>query len=264
MNEKKKSIILLGVVGLLIIVIISCIVASNLKAKKIYDSFFSYYNSAEPTLVLLGKEGCSYCEAFHPELEFMSEYYGFDYKYISLDKVNTSQYKKIIETLEIDPSKFGTPYTVILKSGEKIDELSGAVEETELLTFLKENNFVSQDKQLLIDYIGYDDYEKTLKSENVSVIGIGKTTCIYCKMVKSTLNNIIKKYGVDIKYVNLDLLSEEEYNSLYASLEFFSSKEWGTPSFLIVKNGKLLDYISGAETEEKFLSKFKEYGLIGE
>lgn len=264
MNEKKKSLILLGIVGVFIIFIIGCIIAGNLKSKKVLDEFLSYYNSDKETLVLIGKENCSYCQAFKPELEFMSEYYGFEYKYIGIENLNSTHFNKLLEVLEKDSSEFGTPYTVIVGNGQKVSELSGAVEEDELLQFLKDNKIISEDKKLLIDYIDYPTYTQVLNSEKISVIGMGKTTCIYCKVVKSTLNNIINEYGISIKYINLDLLTEDEYDSLYNSLDFFSTEKWGTPTFLIVQNGKLIGYISGAQSLETFVEEFKKYNIIGE
>lgn len=264
MNEKKKSLILLGAIGIFILLIIVGIIIDNINSKKVLDNFLKYYNSSEQTMVLLGKEGCSYCQAFKPELDFMSEYYGFEYKYIDVSKLNSAHYNKLLETLGINSDDFGTPYTVVVQGGKKIDELSGAVEESELLQFLKDNKIVSEDKKLLINYVDYSGYDKVLKSENASIIGIGKTTCIYCKMVKSTLNKLIKENNITINYLNLDLLTEDELSSLYSSLEFFNSEEWGTPTFLIVQNGKLLGTIQGAQSEEAFISEFTKYGLMGE
>ena len=264
MNEKKKGIIVLAVLLLFVVLVVALIIIDNVNSKKELDKFMKYYNSQETTLVMLGKEGCSYCEAFQPELDFMAEQYNFKYEYIAMDKLNSSDYKKLLDIIEVSSSDFGTPYTVVVENGKKIDSLAGAVEESELLDFLKKYNFVGKDAKLLINYIDYNKYDELLKSSTKQIIGIGKTTCIYSKMSKPVLNRIIKQYGITINYLNLDSLKEEQLNSLYNSLEFFTTEEWGTPTFLIVENGKLVDYISGLQTDSKFVSIFKEYGLIGD
>ncbi len=264
MNEKKKGIILLIIAIALVIFVVSCVVINYISSKKLLEKFNTYYNSSEAKIVVLGKEGCSYCEAFLPELDFMTEEYGFSYEYIGVDKLTSSHYKELLKKLEINESDFGTPYTVVVQNGKKVDELSGAVEENELLTFLKDNKFISDDSKLLINYIDYSQYEKLINSSDTQIIAIGRTSCIYCKMTKPVLNRVIKKYNVNINYVNYDLLSEEEFESLTKSFDFLSSEEWGTPTFLIVQNGELLDTIQGYQSEDTFVEVFKSYGLIGD
>ncbi len=262
MNEKKKGIILLIIASIFVLGIVVCIIVNYIASKKLYEQFEEYYASSEPKIVVLGKEGCSYCEAFIPELQFMSEQYGFSYEYIGVDKLFSTHYNKLLDTLEIDKANFGTPHTVIVQNNKKIAELSGAEEEDKILSFLKDNSFAPEDAKLLIDYIDYDGYVQALNSKDTQVIAIGRTTCIYCKLSKPVVNNVIKKYGVNIKYVNYDLLTEDELNSLYDSLDFFTTQEWGTPTFLIVKEGKLLTALQGYQQEDALVSALKNYGLI--
>ena len=265
MNEKKKGIVLLIVAAVVVLFIVACMVINYLSSKELLDKVKGYYNSSEPKIVVLGKEGCSYCQAFIPEMDFMAEEYGFNYEYISVDKLSSSHYSELLQTLEIDEATFGTPHTVVVQNGEKIDELIGAEEEDVILTFLKDNGFVSKDTKLLINYIGYNEYVETVNSPDTQVVVIGRTSCIYCKMSKPIINNLIKKYNVDVKYVNYDLLSEEEMNLLFKSVSsLIGSEEWGTPAFLIVQNGETLNGYNtlGYLSEKQYIQAFEQYGLI--
>ncbi|MCM1370316.1 MAG: thioredoxin family protein [Clostridium sp.] len=265
MNEKKKGIILLIIVGIIVVLILVGVICNIMEQKKVFDKFNEYYNGSQATLVVLRKDGCVYCEAYEPEIEFMSKYYGFSYEELSIDKLSTSDYSKMLEMLGItDTSKFGTPYTVILQNKSVVATLAGAQEEEQIFKFLKDNNFVKQDDKLLIDYVDYNGYVSALNSKDKTVIALAQTSCIHCKNVKPVLNELIRDYNIDIKVLNVDLLAEEDYNKLNESLEFFKTVQWGTPTFLIVQDGKLLDYISGEQTKDTFVNKFKQLQLIGE
>lgn len=262
MNEKKKAIILLVTAVLIIAVITLCILVSAANNRKVIEDFEKKFNASETTMILLGKESCGYCKAFQPNLDFMKEYYGFEYEYIDVSKLSSSQFNSILDILNIDTSNFGTPYTAIIGGGKVVDSLSGAVEESELLSFLIDNNVIPSDSKLLINYIDYKEYENVINKETTNIIGIGQTSCIHCKAVKATLNELIKEYKIDINFLNIDTLKTEDLKSLYASFDFFSDEGWGTPSFLIVKNGELLGTISGAQSKETFVTELKKYGMI--
>lgn len=264
MNEKKKSLILIGIIAIFVLLITVGIIGDNAKSKKELDKFMNLYNSSEQHMILIGKDACSYCQAFKPNMDFMAQHYGFKYEYIDVEKLNASHYNKLLETLNLAADDFGTPYTVVTQNGKKVDELAGAVEEDQLFSFLKKYKYVSENEKLLINYVNYNGYEKALYSKDAQVIAIGKSSCIYCKMVKATLNKIIKENKITINYLNLELLTEDELKKLYSSLDFFGTEDWGTPTFLIVKEGKLLGSISGMQEEQTFISEFKKYNIIGD
>ena len=66
-----------------------------------------------------------------------------------------------------------------------------------------------------------------------------------------------------ISYLNIsNFKSEEEFKDFEKTLEILQTDEWGTPLTVIVKEGKLVDYISGTTTKDKYIEFLEQYGVI--
>ena len=71
MNEKKKIIILLSIIGAIILFIFIGSLYESKKSKKYLDDFYSAFNGSEAKLVMIGRDNCSWCQLFHPSLDYM-------------------------------------------------------------------------------------------------------------------------------------------------------------------------------------------------
>ena len=85
--------------------------------------------------------------------------------------------------------------------------------------FLQDNGIIDEDAELLLNYIGLDEYEKLLKGKENSVVVVGQSTCAYCIQSKIILNKIAEEKGVEINYLNISYLTEEEGADFEASLD---------------------------------------------
>ena len=262
MNEKKKIIVLLGVIIGVILLIIICSAIENKKSRKYLNEFYSAFNGSEEKLVMIGRDNCSWCQLFKPNLDLMHDKFELDYLYVNTNKLTSSVFKKLLKDVGVDEKEFGTPYTVVVKEGKVVDSLNGYVDESDLLKFLKSHKFVSSDAEMPLNYIDYEGFKKVARSNENKILVLGQTTCGYCIKAKPILNKIADEYGIEINYLNITNLSSEENGKLSKYVSYLGENEWGTPLTLIVNNGKVLDSANGLLDEEGYVNLFKNNNII--
>ncbi len=112
------------------------------------------------------------------------------------------------------------------------------------------------------DEISYQELNQMLENKEDFILMLGAETCSACSAFKITLNKVIEDYGVDIKYLDNDKLSEEEHSKVLSKF-YFS----GTPTTVFVVKGKekdTNDRIDGNQKYSKVVSILKEKGYIKE
>lgn len=116
-----------------------------------------------------------------------------------------------------------------------------------------------EDPTAKFNSINIDQYLTLMKSDAKSYIYIGRTGCEYCQKTNPILAQIVDATGIKINYLNIQDISTADYQKLVNSNEIFQG-DWGTPTLLIVKGGKLVDsHIGYAEYDTllKFLTESK-------
>ena len=77
------------------------------------------------------------------------------------------------------------------------------------------------------------------------------------------VKQILSSYDIVINYLNTDNLSSEELNELISGYDAFNGGEnFGTPTFLIVGNNKVLDGIIGYTERDNLVDLFSKYNII--
>lgn len=269
MNEEKRLYILLGAIAAVIVLLFGMNFLNEYNSKKYLEKFEETLVKEEQQMILLAREGCSYCQMFTPLLDYMAEKYDFEYLYVDTDKLTDKALNTVLEKLNIDLDDFGTPHLSLVEAGKVIDEIPEYVDEQELLAFLKKNGYADEGATLPINYLTFDSYKETIKSNVPEVIVIGQTSCGYCMMAKQALLSIADEYNVKINYLNMTDLNNlenkeailEEFNN---SLTYLNKEEWGTPLMLVVKDGEVVGHSNGYRSEENYVAFLKEQGLIGE
>ena len=112
------------------------------------------------------------------------------------------------------------------------------------------------------DEISYNELTKITANKKDFILFIGSNTCTPCSSYKITINKIIKKYNIDIKYIDISKLSEKEKSELQSNFVFN-----GTPTTIFVTKGKEKDThnrINGNQKYSKVIEKLKENGYIKE
>lgn len=262
MDEKKKIIVLLSIVAAVILLIIGGSIYEARKSEKALNSFYDAFNSNENKLVMIGRDNCSWCQLFKPVLDSMHEEYGFDYLYVNTNELTSSVFSKLLKTIGVKQSEFGTPLTLVVKDGKVIDSISGYTDDKDLLDFLKKYEFVSKDVKLALNYVDYAGYKSVVKSSENKILVLGQTTCSHCIKVKPILSNISKEYGITINYLDILKLSSEEQKKFTKYLTYLTENDWGTPLTLIVKNGEVIDSAEGERDYDGYVELFKKNGFI--
>ena len=281
-KEKKKAIILTVVLSVICLVLIGVFVFIELKQAGIVSDketnefmkeFNKEFNSKERNVIYYASSGCSYCELQKPILETIAEDYDIEYFEIDSATLAVKQRNEILKKLEIEHA---TPTTVIVENGKVIDTAIGYTDGQDYVEFFVENEILPEDavysKEANLTFIDYNAYEDLVNDKGTQVVVIGQTTCGHCIAIKPALNKIAGEYDLTINYLNLTEMNEDEYKSFTESLkeiqyndpDFVEEGKFGTPLTLIIKNGKVKDYISGERTKSQLVREFKNNGLISE
>lgn len=260
MNEKKKTIVVISIIAVILLFVILLIVRGDKESEELYNQFETAFNGEENTLIYIGRPTCPYCNLLDPNIKDMKERYGIDYIYINTDEFGSSYRNKVMEKLGL--SKLGTPYLAVVSNGKVVDTQNGYADYDKLFKFLQENEIISEEAELSLNYIGYEEYKDLLNSKKASVIVIGQSTYQYCIKAKLILNDIADENDITINYLNISYLSSEEGANFEKSLEYFQENDWGTPIMMIVKKGEIIDMIEQLTTEEKYIEFLTENGVL--
>lgn len=110
--------------------------------------------------------------------------------------------------------------------------------------------------------IKYDEIMKKIENKEDVVLLISQTTCSHCATYKPKLEDVANEYKIDVYYIDIDLLDEDEYNELNSRLSFATS---GTPLTIFLKNGEeatVANRIKGDASKEKIIKKLKSNDFI--
>lgn len=281
-KQKRNTIIFTIILSILAIALIVIFILDEMKrsgnletkeASEIMEKFDKYYNSNEKEIIYYASSNCSYCELQTPILESIAEEYELDYYQIDSSKLGSKQKSEVLEKLNIEHA---TPTTVIVENGEVVDTLVGYTDGNEFIEFLVNVEILEEDAsypgEKYINFVSYEEYEKLIDNDLTNVITIGQTSCGHCIAFKPAINSVGEEYGLIMNYLNLTDLTEDENNKFFTSLteieyndpDFIEDGSFGTPLTLIVKNGKVVDYISGQRTISQLVRELKKNGLISE
>jgi predicted bacteriocin transport accessory protein len=271
MNETKKSIILFGTIGLIIVLLIGLSVVDNIEKEKSVKEYFSYFKTSESfkdedyKILVFEKSSCSYCKEYNPIVGKLTQNLGLKYDVVKTDYLNETELKKLLLQSKVDIEEFGTPTTVVLKNGVPVGNHIGYMNESDLLSFLKETKLVDVDTEIeeegLIE-IGYSKYEEVLKKKS-SVVVIGQTNCSHCTKAKPYYKEIAEENNIVIYYLDFTKLSGSEQNKLMTSNNYFiENPEFGTPTMLVVKSGKVTNKEQGFRSKDTTTSFLRMEGII--
>lgn len=260
-KETKRLLIVLGTIISLIAVVGLLVFSHTQKQRGIYNEFLNKFNGKDNTLIYIGRPTCSYSSLLEPSLLEMKERYEFDYLYLNIDEVNNVVLSQILEDLNL--TSIGTPYLAVVSNGKIVDTQNGYVDYDALFGFLQENKIISSTAELSLNYIDLKEYKTLLAEKENKVIVIGQSTCPYCVKAKLILNEVVDETDAEINYLNIsNFTSEEDFTEFEKTLELLQSDKWGTPITMIVKEGKLVDYIEGVTTKEEYIKFLKLYEVI--
>lgn len=261
MNEKNKLVIVIGIIIITILLIIT--VSVNSKGKDALAAFEQALLSTENTVVYIGRTSCSYCELYEPNLIEMSQRYSFPVTYINTDEVSNSTMEKILSQIDMSMQTLGTPYTVIVKNGEIIDEQKGFTDYDYTFDFLQKNGIISETAELLLNYLDYEGFEEIISSKTEQFLVVGHFQSIDVINYKLFLTSLAAAYpNLTINYLNYLTLTQEEMEKTL-EFEYFQNEDAEIPAVLIVKDNELIDS-TNKFTESDTIEFLEDNNMIGQ
>lgn len=110
--------------------------------------------------------------------------------------------------------------------------------------------------------LSFNDLQLKLGNKESFVLVIGSSTCSACAKYEETMKNVIKSEKVEIFYLDLNDLSDDEYSKIYSKYVIQS-----TPTTIFIKEGietSTYDRIIGAAGYSDIVDNLKKHGVIGE
>lgn len=249
MNESKKIKILGLIIGIILLI---CIGSSIFKGNGKYIYYFC--NNED-----------DYCDVYKDIISYVSDTYNIKYKYINIDNYSNDEIKNYLDKYNIDSNDFGIPLTVLVKKNKAVDKVIGLINDKILYNLLKENDFVKDEyvtRYTYIKDIDLNEYKNIKEKEGKTLLVLAQSSCIYCNKAKPYINDIAKENNIEINYIDVLITNNNEYDIFYNSYDYIKeaidNDELATPTFLIIDNGEIKDYLSGfknKESLEEFLTK---------
>lgn len=157
---------------------------------------------------------------------------------------------------------FGVTYMISENTGDRSKDKM-MVEKTPSPTgnpLLEEGEVLKEEEQKELTSVSMEDVRNALKNNEKKAIMLGTDTCSWCIYQKPILKALAYRYDIEIGYLNLALLTSEEnteLSSLHESLERF-----GTPTFIIIKDGVVDQVLIGGMTTRELEEILKQYEFI--
>lgn len=122
---------------------------------------------------------------------------------------------------------------------------------------------VSRDKMRDFKMINVDKYLELYKSNDASIVYIGRSGCEFCQTAEPIIQNIMYEKKFDIYYLSTDGFDDEDRTNMLNSDDYFKEKKGiSTPCILIVKNSSIVNMIEGLADKDTYLEFFKENNVF--
>lgn len=110
--------------------------------------------------------------------------------------------------------------------------------------------------------VTYNELMNKINDKQSFVVVIGSDTCSACASYKTTMEEVMKDTKVEIFYLDINELSEEDYAKLKSKFVINS-----TPTTIFLVDGKELttyDRLVGSASYDTVINSLKKYGYVGE
>lgn len=265
-TENKRLAILLGFVGIMVLVGVISAIVTNAKVSKTMQSVRDAVSGESTKAIYIEKTGCSYCELNQTNIDGMKDNYGVQFIDINLSDLNDKNMNELKALLKL--KELSTPTLVIVGNNEVKETSIGLTSYSGLFKILQKHSLVNENQKLILNYVDYNNYKNLIKSKEPQIIVLAASTCHYCLSEHPILEKIATEKKLKINYMYLDEnfgteADKTKYAEFQKSMTWFSeNSNWGTPTTLIVKEGKVLNALSGYHSYEDVVKFFTDNGLI--
>lgn len=151
------------------------------------------------------------------------------------------------------------------RSLDKSQNNSGTTQQetsTDENPLLEEGEEITEEEQGELTSITYENLKSSLNKNEKKIVMLGTEWCGWCTYQKTILKYLVYKYNIEINYLNLENLSEDDKTDLANLHESLAS--FGTPTFIIIENGKVTVVETGARGTKSMIELLKNNGFINE
>lgn len=146
-------------------------------------------------------------------------------------------------------------YSINKKNKEALNNVKITIDKIEDKT---EDNKPDEDTINLSEKI--NNWLTDTKSDEYVVTVLAQTWCPHCNSYKPTMEEVNNEYNFKLYWVDLDLLTKTDYNTIKSTYEL--SHYTGTPYTFVVKNGEFISFNVGNKTKEDLINYLKASGVI--
>jgi len=107
-------------------------------------------------------------------------------------------------------------------------------------------------------YINVDQLKALYDADTEALIYIGTPKCPFCVEMEPMVREVADQLGVATYYLNTANFADGDYEKLMQIDRFFREEQWGTPLFVVVGNGRMLDDIQAGMTDRDGYLTFLE------
>lgn len=146
-------------------------------------------------------------------------------------------------------------YSINKKNKEALNNVKITIDKVEDKT---EDNKPDDDTINLSEKI--NNWLTDTKKDEYVVTVLAQTWCPHCNSYKPTMEEVNNEYNFKLYWVDLDLLTKTDYNTIKNTYEL--SHYTGTPYTFVVKNGEFISFNVGNKTKEDLINYLKASGVI--
>ncbi len=124
-------------------------------------------------------------------------------------------------------------------------------------------------KTMKIHNISYSEFQDKIKEDKFNIILIGRDNCSHCADYKPLVNQVANQYDLNVWYLNISTLQEEEYIFVHNNVNVLKDQydpegnlSIPTPATVIYRNGYEIDSILGDVGENGFKNLLVKNGVV--
>lgn len=110
-----------------------------------YAEYEEKLNTEAPFVVVIKRDGCSYCEMYDPIVTEVANEYNLPISYINLTNLTQEEQTLLSSSNSyLKKEQWGTPTTLFMYGETVVDSIGGYVEKEEFVQFAKENFVIGE------------------------------------------------------------------------------------------------------------------------
>ena len=118
-------------------------------AKKEFDridvnQYLEYYAGETPTLVMVARETCHYCQIAEPIVQSIMKEYDIAVNYLDVDEFTEETSEQFKASDEMFADGFGTPMLLLVGNNSIIDLVDGLTDKAHFVEFFRSNGFINE------------------------------------------------------------------------------------------------------------------------